>query len=205
MNNPINLTEFKKKKRGKMIVAILAIVATLALIVWKFFIEDSYLANIKIPGSSNIAYHKINPLTPNDIVTKLDNEKGRPLFLYLYTTWCGVCKKNFPIINELSREFQNANITIIAIAIDRNLNDVDFAQYLEVYGDIYFKPYYLVYSEGMSDLIKQKGIKYNGVIPFTVLIDKNGNVVESFNGIKKSSSMRSKIIRLIYQDGNQII
>lgn len=205
MNNPINLTEFKKKKRNKMIVAILAIVTALALIIWKFFIEDSQLASVKIPVSSNIVYHKINPFIPSDLATKLDNEKGRPILLYFYTTWCGVCKKNFPIINELAREFQNANITIITVAIDKNLSDVEFTEYLEVYGNIYFKPYYLVYSEGMADLIKEKGIKYEGIIPFTALIDKNGEVMDSFSGIKKLSSLRNKIIRLIYRDGNQII
>lgn len=202
MNNPTNLIEFKKKKRGKMIVVILSIITFLALIIWKLFIENSYLADIKIPESSNIVHHKINPLTPSDVMTKVDNERGRPVLLYVYTTWCGVCKKNFPIINELAREFQNANITIITVAIDKNLDDEDFSKYLEVYGDIYFKPYYLVYSDGMADLIRQKDIKYNNVIPFTVLINRNGEVVESFSGSKKLSSMRNKIIKLIYQSGN---
>jgi len=202
MNSPINLIKFKQKNRSKMIVVILSVISILALIIWKLFIEDSYLSDIKIPDSSNIAYHKINPLTPSDLITKIDNETGRPIMLYLYTTWCGVCKKTFPIINELAREFQNANITIIAIAIDKNLSDAEFTEYLKIYGDIYFKPYYLAYADGMTDLIRQKDIKYNGVIPFTVLINKNGEVVESFNGSKKLSSLRNKIIKLTYQNGN---
>lgn len=93
MTSLIYLTNFKKEKRKKMIVAISAIVAFLALIMWKFLIENPSLSDIKIPESSNIIYHKTIRLDPNDIISKIENEKGRPILLYVYTTWCGVCKR----------------------------------------------------------------------------------------------------------------
>ena len=189
-----------------MIVVISAIVAVLAVIIWNYTVENSYYSQVVIPRSSNFTYHKSIPLDPSEVISKLDNERGRPVLLYVYTTWCGVCKKQLPVLNELAREFQNANVTFIAVAIDKNLNEGQIASYLLAYGDIYFKPYYLIYSDGIGDLLRQKGIKYKNTIPFTAIIDKEGEVLQSFGGSKNSGYIRKKLIRAIYQkDGNQAI
>ena len=45
-----------------------------------------------------------------DEVLKQAGEKGCPVFVDIYTTWCGPCKKIGPYIEELAEEYKDSAI-----------------------------------------------------------------------------------------------
>ena len=69
--------------------------------------------------------------------------------------------------------------------------------YLQYYQNIYFQPQYLVYSDGLGDLLSKKGIKYNKIIPLTVVIGRDGVVKTRFTGYKSKKSLTRKIIKTL--------
>jgi glutathione peroxidase-family protein len=83
----------------------------------------------------------------------------------------------------------------MSIAIDRNINDKDLFQYLNPHKNIYFKPTYLLYQDGLEDLLKTKNIKFNKIIPLTVVINRNGSVAARFTGVKSENYLNRKIIK----------
>jgi thiol-disulfide isomerase/thioredoxin len=184
-------------KNKKMIVVISIITAILALVIWNNFIENETAPDINIPESKNISFNtsQINSITPGDIITEINNNHGKPVLLFLYTSWCSICKKQLPIINEAARRFQNTDLQIISIAIDKNISNKALADYLNFYGSIYFKPNYLVYTDGLADLLKTKAIEYNNRIPLTVLIARNGKIITRFTGFKSQNYLNRKIMR----------
>ncbi len=179
-----------------MIVAILIAVAFLSMIIWNNIINQE-LDNVKIPESSNKTYNYSQAISPSDIVNQIESNKGRPTLLYIYTTWCGVCKQQFPVINEIARKFQNTDLKVISVAIDKNIDAAALQNYLQFYQNIYFQPQYLVYNDGLEDLLDKKGIKYNKIIPLTVLIDRDGIVKTRFTGYKNERSLARKIIKTL--------
>ncbi|MCE3255015.1 MAG: thioredoxin [Rickettsiaceae bacterium] len=179
-----------------MIAAILIVVTILSTIIWNRFIQNPN-ANFYIPESDNKTYHQPESATPSDVISQIENNLGKPVLLFVYTTWCGVCKQQLPIINEMARKFQKTDLKIISVAIDKNIDAAGLIDYLQYYQNIYFPPQYLLYTDGLGDLLKQKNIKYNKIIPLTVLIDREGEIETRFTGNKSEHYLNSKIIKTL--------
>jgi thiol-disulfide isomerase/thioredoxin len=195
--NVIRFDKFKKSKDKKMIATILIIAFILSIIIWDRFIENSQIADFDIPPSENTTYSKILSISPADMVEQIEDNAGRPILLHLYTTWCGICKKQLPVINEVARKFQNTDLKTIAIAIDKNIDDGALSNYLSGYGDIYFRPSHLLYNDGLTQALKKKGIKYSRIIPLTVLIAPDGKIIKRFTGYKPARYLERKIIKTL--------
>ena len=179
-----------------MITAILVVVIALSTLIWNNVMSQP-VDETKIPDSSNKTYNNSQAISPNDIISQIEKNKNKPILLYLYTTWCGICKQQMPVINEISRKFQNTDLKVISVAIDKNIDDAAFLNYLQFYKNIYFQPQYLMYSDGLEDLLVNKGIKYNKIIPLTVLIDKEGIVKLRFTGYQNEKFITKKIIKTL--------
>lgn len=178
----------------------ITVAIAIGLIIWKFTVENLDLNDIEIPKSSNINYHQQPPIALNvELLAKeFDNTKNPVIMLYFYTTWCQVCNKNFEVINEIAREFQNTNFKIIAVAIDRNLDLEAFASNIKNLENLYFPAYFLADRNGFVEFLKSKKINYNNRIPFTIIFNSNQKVISKFAGIKSKNYLRNKIIKELF-------
>ncbi len=208
MNNKIiSLKDYKnswKHKKPKEIIKMFFLViivgALLGLAIWQFFIENVANLDIKIPESKNITFNQQEPLpmTSGQIANEFEKAEGKPILLYIYTTWCKTCAKNFPTINEVAREFQNTDLKVIALAIDRDIEAKMLSSYLNKFGEVYFSPQYLSFKDGFLEFLQRKNIRYNNRIPFTVLISRHGEVIVKFSGTKNKNYLRNKILKELY-------
>ena len=187
-----------------MIATILISVAILSIIIWNNIINKE-INNIKIPESNNKTYTDTTPISPSDVINEIDNSKGKPILLYIYTTWCSICKKQLPVINEIARKFQNTDLKVISIAIDKNIDGAFFNNYIQSYHNIYFPPKYLLYSDGLADLLLKKNIKYKKKIPFIVLLNRDGDINLQFSGYKDEKFLNRQIIKLYQNDLHKVI
>ncbi|MBM3590622.1 MAG: TlpA family protein disulfide reductase [Alphaproteobacteria bacterium] len=202
MNKIIDIQKYQKKQLNsrKMLFVSMLVGLVVGLILWKYFVENIANYDVKIPLSSNINYNNIEPkaLLASDLAIEFEESDNKPILLYIYTTWCQACSKNYQIINEIAREFQNTELKVLAIAIDRNLEPQKLKQYLNNYGDNYFIPNYLSSKNGFVELLNKKNIKYNGRIPFVVLLSRSGEVGMKYSGVKNKNYLRNKIIKELY-------
>lgn len=187
----------KQKKERKMLLMVIIIGIVVGLICWRYFIENMAQLDIDFPESKNITYNSQRPIaaTATSIANEFEQNDGKPILLYLYTSWCSACKHNFEIFNEIAREFQNTQLHVIALAIDRDIDDTALQTYLNEQGDLYFQPRYLAFKEGFKEFLKQKNIAYEGRIPFTVLINRDGQIVAKYVGVKSKNYLRNRIIK----------
>jgi thiol-disulfide isomerase/thioredoxin len=44
--------------------------------------------------------------------------KGRPLMVNFWATWCGPCRREIPLLNQLRKEHQAQKLEIVGIAVD---------------------------------------------------------------------------------------
>jgi peroxiredoxin len=199
----ISLAKFKKYKNfgeiNKMFFFTLAVGAALGLILWTVFVDNIANLDVEIPQSKNITFNQevTIPMTTAQVANEFEKSDGKPILFYLYTTWCSTCTKNFPVFNEIAREFQNTDLQVIALSIDREHSDQELKAYLSKFGDLYFQPRFLAFREGFLEFLQKKNIRYNNRIPFTVLISRDGEVVTKFVGSKSKKYLRNKVIREI--------
>ncbi len=183
-----------------MFFLVIVVGAVLGWFVWNRYVENFAAIDVKIPESKNIIFNDQAPIamTTTQIANEFEHSDSKPILLYIYTTWCKVCVKNFTTINEISREFQNTDLQIIAIAIDRNLEPSSLQSYLGKFGNIYFQPRFLAFKEGFMEFLQKKNINYNNRIPFTVLISRDGEVAMKYSGTKNKNFLRNKIVKELY-------
>ena len=101
--------------------------------------------------------------------------KGKTALVYFWATWCESCQKEGPHFQALYEKFKDKNFVVVGIAVD---NADKVREFVKAHG----MAFPMVY--GGSDAIKlSKDIGNSlGAVPFMVLIDRDGKIVEKITG-----------------------
>ncbi len=106
--------------------------------------------------------------------TSLDDLKGKYVYIDVWATWCGPCKREIPYLKEVEKKFHGKNIEFVSISIDKQ-KDHDKWQAMikekELGGMQLFAD-----SDWKSKFITDYEIQG---IPRFILIDPSGNIVDS--------------------------
>jgi len=110
--------------------------------------------------------------------TSLEDLKGKFVYIDIWATWCGPCKKEIPSLKVLENDFHGKNIEFVSISVD----NVDGrrgsrASWLEmVKGQQLGGIQLFADKDFRSQFIQDYGINS---IPRFILIDPSGNIVEA--------------------------
>lgn len=106
--------------------------------------------------------------------TSLTDLQGKYVYIDVWATWCGPCKREIPFLKELEADFHDKNIEFVSISIDA-AKDHDkwkkMVEELELGGVQLFAD-----SDWESQFVVDYMIKG---IPRFILIDPQGNIVNS--------------------------
>jgi len=130
------------------------------------------VANVDLLGSFRPDFR----LGSNDggVVTPADYS-GKTILINFWATWCEPCRQEMPMLMDLQREFKPHGLQVVGIALD-NLQSV--SSFVDAYGISY--PI-LVGSEDVFATSTAYG-NAEGVLPYSVLIDKDGIVRWQYAG-----------------------
>ena len=116
----------------------------------------------------------------------LSSLRGRTVVLNFWATWCPPCIDEMPELAELHAEIAARNATVVGIGIDSPSNIREFAEK-------YPFPYpLLVGGMGGTELSRQFG-NQSAALPFTVVIDAQGRVVERKLGRIRLARLREVV------------
>lgn len=121
---------------------------------------------------------------------KLEDYKGKTVFLNFWATWCPPCREEMPYIEELYKEYNknNDDVAILGVASPNIGNEgtkSDIEDFLR--DENYTFP--VVFDEG-GNLIYQYGINS---FPSTFIIDKDGYLTQYVPGAMNKETMKSLI------------
>lgn len=136
--------------------------------------HEQKLAKTKITTDNPALLSNIRPLFKlNDLDDKVRDIKewdGQVVMVNFWATWCPPCRKEMPDFVKLQEKYASQGFTIIGIALDEKQAVIDFTAPM---GMNY--PILLAEQEGMP-LTTAYGNRL-GVLPFTVIIDRHGNII----------------------------
>ena len=115
-----------------------------------------------------------------------DSLNGKVSIINFWATWCGPCLVEIPNLIELKNEYKDKPFQIIGISTDDYLEDVmQFNEYQPFNYPVIManKQVYEMFPPPMG-------------IPFTIVLDKNGNVAKVFVGYVVKSSLVNEIEKL---------
>ncbi|MFT5777857.1 MAG: peroxiredoxin [Crocinitomicaceae bacterium] len=104
---------------------------------------------------------------------KLSDLRGKVVLLDFWASWCGPCRKENPAVVALYNKYKEEGFTVMSVSLDKA--KPNWLAAIENDG--------LIWPNHVSDLQqwKSKVGKLYGVagIPFTVLIDREGNIIKT--------------------------
>ena len=117
---------------------------------------------------------KFNYPDTNGNNVSLDDLKGKYVYVDVWATWCGPCKKEIPYLKELNREYEGKDLAIVSLSIDK-LENKD--KWLKMVEEEELKGIQIIADKDWeSEFVT--GYFIQG-IPRFILIDKEGNILDA--------------------------
>ena len=143
----------------------------------KLLVPDSPMPELSLALINNVQTGEIKQI-------KLSDSNGKVRIIDFWATWCGACIAKMPELKRLKNEFPN-DLEIIAISDEKLEKILPFIQNNQL-------PFQFVIDSGsvISDKFEVGGL------PFTILLDKKGNI----KTVNNSSAITSEIMRDLMAD-----
>jgi peroxiredoxin len=97
---------------------------------------------------------------------KLSELRGKVILINFWASWCGPCRQEMPVLDELYRHYRPLDFTILGVNVEQNSDDAkSLLKDVPVSFPILFDT-----ENKISKLYDVKGM------PSTVLVDRDGNI-----------------------------
>jgi thiol-disulfide isomerase/thioredoxin len=114
--------------------------------------------------------------------------QGKPVIINFWATWCGPCRFEIPMLNELHKKYSPKGLVIVGISTDDE-------------GATIVKPFMKEIPMEYTTFLKNDDTeeKFGGVwaLPTTIFYDKNGKQVDKFLGVQPREVFEQKIQQIL--------
>ncbi len=115
---------------------------------------------------------------------------GSVVLVNFWATWCAPCRAEMPMLAELHRELADTGFEVVGIALDEVAQAREFAAELGIDYPI------LVGSTDVMTVVMLYGNR-GGMLPYSVLLDRDGIVRWTYLGELKEDELRAQIEALL--------
>jgi thiol-disulfide isomerase/thioredoxin len=126
----------------------------------------------------------------NGATQSLEQWRGRVLVVNYWATWCDPCREEIPVFVRLQERYGSRGLQFVGIAIDQPDKVAEFAREFQVNYPL------LMGGVETLELLRQVGNRA-GVLPYTLVIDRKGNLVSRERGGLKEAKLESLIQPLL--------
>lgn len=135
-----------------------------------------------MPSSALLFEATLNDL--DDKPVALERYRGKPLIVNFWARWCGPCRVEIPELIAI-RQAHKGKLEVLGIGIEDKADAAkEFARAYEM-----DYPVFVARDKGIP-LMQALG-NTKGGLPFTIVIDRNGQVVQKKMGIMKKADLEA--------------
>jgi len=181
----------------KKIIIVLLIIAGIAFITQKYAqyaYEPTDLLNQKAPLFS------VKDVEGNEFHLK-DEIGKKVILLNFWATWCGPCRDEIPVLNEIKAALANEKFIIITLLQDEEKSTEAYRSLLEKF--IKKIPVdFLIYIDENQHVSSSKMYNAN-LLPTSLLIDLKGNIVKVHEGnfVEGDKGIYTKLVKELIAKG----
>lgn len=150
--------------------------------------EDAATGSKPAPSTASLYATTLKDL--QDQPQTLEAYKGKVSVVYFWATWCAPCQLETPKLVKLYDRFKEKDVVVIGIALDNADKVRAFTKKMGV-------TYPTVYGGTSAIQIGRDLGNDVGAVPFTVILDKAGNVVETIRGDTPDGKLEAILAHLV--------
>jgi thiol-disulfide isomerase/thioredoxin len=125
----------------------------------------------------------------------LQEYKGKPLVVTFWATWCEPCRDEYPMLNELAKQYAPQGLKVVGISLDQDGDLILMRRFLARYKPIF--PNYRK-SKGDEDAFSQAVMPgWNGSLPASFFYAKDGRQVGHLLGASDHDTYQAAIRTLL--------
>lgn len=134
----------------------------------------------------------LNLIDEGGIKELLQNKSDKLRLINVWATWCGPCVTEFSSFIEMNRMYRGRDFEFISISADNPENKEKVLKFLQKKQASATN--YLFSVDDKYKLIEAIDPKWQGALPYTVLVEPGGKIVYARQGIINPSEMKKMIV-----------
>ena len=123
-------------------------------------------------------------------IQSLERWKGQVIVVNFWATWCAPCREEIPLLMKLQEKYGPRGLQLVGVAIDQPEKVRPYAAEMGMNFPI------LIGGADAIELTRTLGNRA-GVLPFTVVLDRQGRVVDRTVGIVKEARLEPQLLSLL--------
>jgi len=124
----------------------------------------------------------------------LAEHKGKPLLVNFWATWCEPCRDEYPMLNELAKQYAPQGLQVVGVSMDDDGDLILMRRFLARYKPIF--PNYRK-TAGAEAAFRESILPgWTGTMPVSIFYAKDGRQVVHFLG-EKSRAQYEETIRTL--------
>src|SRR5712664_324943 len=105
----------------------------------------------------------------------VEQYRGKPLLVNFWATWCEPCRHEYPMLNELAKQYAPEGLKVVGVSLDDDGDLILMRRFLARYKPVF--PNYRKQAGG-EELFRQGVLPgWTGVLPATFLYAKDGRQI----------------------------
>lgn len=112
------------------------------------------------------------PLLGGEGRFSLASQRGKPVVMEVFASWCGTCRRAAPVLSEMYRSHGDKNVAFVGVSVDESRKQAEEAR----------TEWGIPYPVALDDGSVSQGYSVS-LLPTVVLIDKHGKVRRSVAGV----------------------
>ena len=125
-----------------------------------------------------------------DTLQPISQWRGKVLVVNFWASWCEPCREEIPEFIQLQKKFGDQGVLFVGIAVDQKERAAAFSKQIGINYPV------LVGDLSVMKLADAAGNR-QGALPFTVIIDRNGNITGSKLGRLSQSKLEAMLKPLL--------
>ena len=124
---------------------------------------------------------------------------GKPLVMTFWATWCEPCRDEYPMLNELAKQYGPQGLQVVGINFNDDGDLILMRRFMARYKPIF--PNYRKHQGDEAAFEKAVSPEWNGSLPVSFFYDKDGKLVGHVLGASNRETYEAAFRQLISGTG----
>ena len=125
----------------------------------------------------------------------VQQHRGKPLLMTFWATWCEPCRDEYPMLNELAKEYGPKGLRVVGVDFDDEGDLILMRRFIARYKPVF--PNYRKQHGGEVEFKRAVWPDWNGALPASFFYDKDGKQVGQVIGAGTRETYEAAIRQLV--------